>query len=172
VISSWSFCHIAAPFSNYFRAALPLMSLSSFSRPALSEIRNQKIGFIFQEFNLIPQLTVRKNIELPLIFAGKKKDQRNILVAELLDKVGVASKTNAYPTSLSGGEKQRVAIARAIANQPDLILADEPTGNLDSENEAVIIDLLKTLLASLSTTLIIVTHNPAIADQSDRFNYV
>lgn len=144
------------------------VDISMCSDNELADIRNRKIGFIFQEFNLIPQLTVRKNVELPLIFSSKTKKHRNVVVDDLLDRVGISSKADAYPATLSGGERQRVAIARAIANQPRIILADEPTGNLDSENEIKIINLLRNICKQLATTLVIVTHNPSIAEDSDR----
>jgi len=132
-------------------------------------ILRRKIGFIFQDFNLHPVLTAAQNIELPLIYAEKlSKNSRISRVDELLDKVGLLDKKNYIPAELSSGEKQRIGIARALANKPILLLADQPTGNLDSENGSEIIDLLQKLKNSIGLTIILVTHNMDVAKKADR----
>ncbi|NHJ04767.1 MAG: ABC transporter ATP-binding protein [Candidatus Heimdallarchaeota archaeon] len=132
-------------------------------------ILRRKIGFIFQDFNLHPVLTAAQNIELPLIYAEKlSKNSRISRVNELLDKVGLLDKKNHIPAELSSGEKQRVGIARALANKPILLLADQPTGNLDSEIGSEIINLLQKLKNSIGLTIILVTHNMDVAKKADR----
>jgi len=128
----------------------------------LAEIRNRKIGFIFQSFNLIPHASALENVELPLIFRGTPSRARRKIARELLERVGLAGRLHHKPGALSGGEMQRVAIARALVNNPRLILADEPTGNLDTKSGQEIIAIFRELW-SQGHTLIIVTHNPAIA---------
>jgi len=131
----------------------------------LVEIRRQKIGFVFQQFYLIPKLTVFDNIALPLLFSRTTIDRQKII--SLLELVGLQNKIGRYPNQLSGGEMQRVAIARALVNNPEIILADEPTGNLDTENSEKIFELLKSLhLSGLS--VIMVTHNLDLAMRADR----
>ena len=129
---------------------------------ALSELRLHTIGFIFQSFNLIKQLTVRENIELPLFYQGWKTDESNVRAADLADKVGLGKRLNHRPYELSGGEQQRVAIARSLANNPQLILADEPTGNLDSKTGRGIMELI-TELNEQGKTIVMVTHDANIA---------
>lgn len=134
----------------------------------LIKYRRERIGFVFQNYNLIPNLTAIENVMLPLEFAGVGKAKRQARAAELLDKVGLeAGKQTRKPGRLSGGEQQRVAIARALANKPKLILADEPTGNLDSQTGKVIFDLLHTLAKTEQTTIIAVTHDLSIAGKTD-----
>lgn len=135
------------------------------TEPELVRIRRQKIGFVFQQFYLIPKLTVFDNVTLPLLFSRTKKEKQKII--SLLELVGLQDKINRYPNQLSGGEMQRVAIARALVNNPEVILADEPTGNLDTENSEKIFELLKSLhLSGLS--VIMVTHNLDLAMRADR----
>ena len=133
----------------------------------LSEIRNEKIGFIFQGFNLIPNLDAIGNVELPLIYRGIPKGQRRRLAVQALKRVGLSSRMNHRPGELSGGQQQRVAVARAIAAQPPVILADEPTGNLDSRSTSDIMNILKALHQS-GRTVIIITHDDDIARQARR----
>ncbi|HJA64873.1 MAG TPA: ABC transporter ATP-binding protein [Candidatus Mediterraneibacter cottocaccae] len=133
----------------------------------LSEIRNQEIGFIFQGFNLIPNLDAIGNVELPLIYRGVSKQTRRMLATAALTKVGLGKRMKHRPGELSGGQQQRVAVARAIAAQPPVILADEPTGNLDSRSTVEIMNILKELHKS-GRTVIVITHDDDIARQSRR----
>jgi putative ABC transport system ATP-binding protein len=128
----------------------------------LSRIRSRKIGFVFQFFNLLRGLTAAENIETALMLSGAPEKGQGARAKELLAQVGLSEKANAYPSELSGGQQQRVAIARALANDPDLLLMDEPTGNLDSAAEAEIIEILESLNRR-GKTVVIVTHNPEIA---------
>lgn len=133
----------------------------------LIKYRRDKIGFVFQNYNLIPNLTALENVALPMEFAGVKKEERIKRAESLLRQVGLdLAKQNRRPGRLSGGEQQRVAIARALANKPKLILADEPTGNLDSATGKVIVDLLKDLARKEDTTILAVTHDEGIASQA------
>lgn len=134
----------------------------------LASIRRDKIGFVFQSFNLLPRLTVLQNVELPLIYAGVRGKARRNRALELLKLVGLADRGGYRPNQISGGQTQRVAIARALANKPSLVLADEPTGNLDTKSSEAIIDELRRLNRDTHATIVIVTHNPDIADQTDR----
>ena len=133
----------------------------------LAEIRNRKVGFVFQAFNLLPYATAAENVEIPLLFAGMKSKARRLRVTEVLSSVGLADKMDNKPTELSGGEMQRVAIARALANRPNLILADEPTGNLDSASGTEIIKLLDEMHAQ-GHTIIIITHDQSIGNHTQR----
>lgn len=131
--------------------------------------RTKSIGFVFQNYNLIPNLTAAENVMLPMEFAGVPKKQRHERALKLLEEVGIADgKELRKPGKMSGGEQQRVSIARALANQPSLILADEPTGNLDSENGRMIFDLLHDLTRTENTTVIVVTHDLDIAGKTDK----
>jgi len=134
----------------------------------LSMLRNRYIGFVFQTFNLIPRLTALQNVMLPLMIRGVNGLKRVEMAKEALEKVGLARRMNHKPTELSGGEQQRVAIARAIVTNPRIILADEPTGNLDSTSAAEVVDLLSKLNKELGITLVVVTHNPETAAPAQR----
>ena len=141
--------------------------VNSLSSNELADIRNQKIGFVFQAFNLLPYATAAENVEVPLLFAKARGKQRRARVTELLARVGLTDKANNKPTEMSGGEMQRTAIARALANDPDIILADEPTGNLDSKSGMAIVDMFKELWQS-GKTIVIITHDVSIANQAQR----
>ena len=132
-----------------------------------SDVRNREIGFIFQGFNLIPSLTAMENVELPLIYRGVGKRERTKLANAALDRVGLAKRKDHKPSEMSGGQQQRVAIARAIAQAPPILLADEPTGNLDSASTKEIMKIIKRLYSE-GRTVIIITHDPSIADQAKR----
>ncbi len=134
----------------------------------LTEIRNEKIGFIFQFFNLIPTLTALENVALPIQFARRAHFQPNKRAKELLNLLGLGDRLNHRPAELSGGQQQRVAIARALANNPPLLLADEPTGNLDTESGQLVLESLHRIRDEAGTTIVIVTHDLALAQQSDR----
>ena len=134
----------------------------------LADLRLHTLGFIFQQFNLIPTLSAAENVEVALAPAGKTTAERRSRVAELLDRVGLAGRADHLPSQLSGGEQQRVAIARALANDPDVILADEPTGNLDSGTGEAILGLLFELWRETGVTVIIITHDDAIAARARR----
>lgn len=136
--------------------------ISLLSESELAELRGMKVGFIFQQFNLIPNLTVKENVMLPMTFQGIDKDEREDVAEELLEKVGLGDRMDFYPNQLSGGEQQRVAIARALSNDPDVILADEPTGNLDTKTGEKVLDFLKKLNKE-GKTIIMVTHDPDLA---------
>jgi putative ABC transport system ATP-binding protein len=142
------------------------IDISNYPEKKLIGVRRKYFGFIFQYFFLIPTLTVSENIQLPLMFAGVKKSNKEI--TELLAKVGIQERKNHLPGQLSGGEMQRVAIARALINDPKIVVADEPTGNLDSTNSQKIFDLFRTLNKDLGVTIICATHNLDLANQSDR----
>jgi ABC-type lipoprotein export system ATPase subunit len=135
---------------------------------ALSELRKSTIGFIFQSFYLQPFLRLRDNLAVPAMFTNAKKKDTDDKVSSLLEQVGLSDRANHFPKELSGGQIQRAAIARALMNNPKIILADEPTGNLDSANSQSIIDLFKKIRDELGTTVIVVTHNSEIASQADR----
>jgi putative ABC transport system ATP-binding protein len=130
----------------------------------LAQIRGKKIGFIFQQFNLIPNLTAKENVMLPMLFQNVDKEDREEKAEKLLEMVGLRDREDHYPNQLSGGQQQRVAIARSLANDPEVILADEPTGNLDSKTETKIMEFL-TKLNKEGKTVIIVTHAPEIAEE-------
>lgn len=138
------------------------IKISQIDEKDISKIRNLKIGFVFQAFNLLPKLTALQNVELPLVYAGVHKNEREKRAKEMLEKVGLGERIHHKPNELSGGQKQRVAIARALVNNPAIILADEPTGNLDSVSEKEIMELF-TELNSQGKTIIIVSHEPEVA---------
>ena len=132
----------------------------------LARYRREKVGFVFQQYNLIPVLNVEENIELPIKLDNKKVDKKYII--ELMDLLGLGDRKNHLPTQLSGGQQQRVAIARALSAKPSIILADEPTGNLDTKTTEEVMDLLKTSIRKYNQTLIMITHNENIAKKADR----
>jgi ABC-type lipoprotein export system ATPase subunit len=134
----------------------------------LDTFRARKVGFIFQLHNLIPTLTARENVEVPMMGQPIGRGKRKQRARELLDLVGLADRMTHLPNQLSGGQRQRVAIARALANKPAIVLADEPTGDLDTESGGAVMDLMHRLNAELGTTFIVVTHDPAVARQTDR----
>jgi len=133
----------------------------------LAEIRNKEIGFVFQTFNLLPRYTAHENVMLPLIYAGIPKAERDTIAKEILDSVGLSDRITHKPNELSGGQRQRVAIARAMVNNPSIILADEPTGNLDSKTSVDIMKLLD-IIHKKGNTVILVTHEEDIARNANR----
>jgi putative ABC transport system ATP-binding protein len=137
------------------------------TRDQLAEIRNKRVGFVFQNFNLLPHITAQENVELPMLFGGIKPAERKKRAAELLSLVGLGERLDHKPTELSGGQMQRVAIARALAMTPDIILADEPTGNLDTSAGGDIMSIF-TDLWKQGRTLVIITHDPALAKRASR----
>ncbi|VVB53695.1 putative ABC transporter ATP-binding protein [uncultured archaeon] len=143
------------------------IDISSLHESDLAQIRGRKIGFVFQQFNLMPQLTAVENVMLPMIFQDAPTTEREKRAAELLKEVGLGHRLDHRPTELSGGEQQRVAIARALANNPPVVLADEPTGNLDSKSSYEIMGMLKDLNKD-GKTIIVVTHEPDIAKYAER----
>lgn len=143
------------------------VNVSGLDDDDLSRIRNNKIGFVFQSFNLLSKLTALENVTLPLVYAGIKKRERIIKAKKALESVGLSDRTHHLPNELSGGQKQRVAIARALVNEPSIVLADEPTGNLDSKSEKEILEIFKELNRN-GTTIAMVTHEPNIADHCKR----
>ena len=140
--------------------------VAEMSSRQLARVRNQKIGFVFHTFNLLPRATVLKNVELPLLYAGLPKDERRERASAALERVGLSNRAKHRPNELSGGQRQRVAIARALVNNPSLILADEPTGNLDQKTGSEIIDIFTHLAGD--ETIILVTHDPMIASRTER----
>ncbi|MEA5051695.1 MAG: ABC transporter ATP-binding protein [Oscillospiraceae bacterium] len=134
----------------------------------LSAIRNRKIGFVFQTFNLIGRTSALKNVELPMLYAGVPAAQRTARARELLELVGMGDRVKHQPNELSGGQKQRVAIARALANDPAILLADEPTGALDSETSRVVMDIFHDLHRRHGKTIVLITHNQRLAAETDR----
>jgi len=149
------------------RYILDGIDISKSTENELSEIRNKKIGFIFQSFNLLPRLTALENVELPLVYSSVPKEERHKRANELLEMVGLKDRIHHRPNELSGGQRQRVAIARALVNNPSIILADEPTGNLDSKSEGEIIEILQKL-NKMGKTIVIVTHEPSIGEIAER----
>lgn len=143
-------------------------SLKNFSGKQLAKFRNEKLGFIFQSFHLIPDLSVIDNVELPLLYRDISGKERRALAAAALESVGLANRKSHFPNQLSGGQKQRVAIARAIVGKPDIILADEPTGNLDSVMGDEVMDILIRLNKESKTTIVMVTHDERMAKKTDR----
>jgi putative ABC transport system ATP-binding protein len=138
----------------------------------LSSLRNKKIGFIFQSFNLIPRMTSLMNVQLPLINQGVRREEREERALDMLEKVGLLRKALNTPLQLSGGEQQRVAVARALVSNPELILGDEPTGNLDTKNTDALVNLLKELNETTGTTFILITHNREVYERTRRVIYL
>lgn len=134
----------------------------------LSEIRNLKIGFVFQTFNLIARTSAQSNVELPMLYAGMSRSKRAARAAELLEQVEMSDRRRHLPNELSGGQKQRVAIARAMANNPAILLADEPTGALDSQTGRLVMDLFHNLHRKQGKTVVLITHNPELAAETER----
>ena len=157
-------CLDVADAGEYLLDGLPI---ESYSENQLAKIRNEKIGFVFQQYNLIPKLTAEENVELPLIYQKVPKKERMERVKEALDKVNMYPRAKHLPTELSGGQQQRVSIARAIVTRPKLILADEPTGALDSKTSKEIIDIFHDL-HSQGNTIVLITHDNNIAKQAQR----
>ena len=157
-------CLDVADSGEYLLDGIPI---ENYSENELAHIRNRKIGFVFQSFNLIPKLTAEENVELPLIYQGIKKDERTERVAAALERVKLGKRANHFPTELSGGQQQRVAIARAIVTRPSLILVDEPTGNLDSKTTVEIMDIFHEL-HDQGNTIVLITHDDSVAAQAGR----
>jgi putative ABC transport system ATP-binding protein len=149
---------------SYVLAGEPVAKLTASQR---AKVRNRQIGFIFQAFNLIGDLTVYENVELPLTYRGMSSADRKKRVMDALERVGMAHRVKHYPSQLSGGQQQRVAVARAVAGDPAILLADEPTGNLDSKNGEAVMSLLKELHTG-GATICMVTHDPRYAEHADR----
>lgn len=149
---------------DYF---LDNVNVSTMTDGELAEVRNKKIGFVFQTFNLLPRLTALDNVALPLVYSGMSKADRQKRAQEVLDSVGLGDRVDHKPNELSGGQRQRVAIARALVNNPSIILADEPTGNLDTKTSIEIMSIFEKIHA-LGNTVILVTHEPDIAEHAHR----
>ena len=144
------------------------INVKNASEKDMNNIRNQKIGFVFQNFNLIGRTSALKNVELPMLYAGINSKKRTERAMELLKKVGMEERCNHQPNELSGGQKQRVAIARSLANDPAIILADEPTGALDSETSRIVMDIFHELNIKQKKTIILITHSKELAEECPR----
>lgn len=153
---------------EYWLDGLPI---ESYTETELAKIRNQKIGFVFQSFNLIPKLTAEENVELPLIYQKVKRPERQRRVKEALERVGLSHRAKHLPTELSGGQQQRVAVARALVTNPSLILADEPTGNLDSKTTKEIMGMFHELHQQ-GNTIVLITHDNDVAKQAARVIHI
>ena len=143
-------------------------NINDISDDGLSEVRNKQIGFVFQTYNLIPRSTALSNVELPMLYYGMNKKDRRKRAEELLDLVGMKDRMTHQPNELSGGQKQRVAIARALVNNPSIILADEPTGALDSATGRMVMDLFHKIHEEEGKTIVLITHNNELADETQR----
>ena len=161
-------CLDVADAGEYLLDGLPI---EAYSESELAKIRNQKIGFVFQSFNLIPKLSAEENVELPLIYQKVKKSERQKRVKEALERVGLTHRAKHLPTELSGGQQQRVAVARALVTNPSLILADEPTGNLDSKTTKEIMGMFHDLHEQ-GNTIVLITHDNDIAKQAARVIHI
>jgi len=144
------------------------IDISKLANAELANVRNRKLGFVFQDFNLISRMSAGENVELPLLIEGVPKDERRRRAQKLLDRFGLGAKADRNVNKLSGGERQRVAVARALANDPAIILADEPTGNLDTKNTEVMMEFMKQLNDEFGKTVVIITHNPEVAKKAER----
>lgn len=149
------------------RYVLEGIEVGTLGDDALAELRNRRIGFVFQTFNLLPRMSALRNVELPMIYSGLSRESRRGRALEALAAVGLTGRTEHRPSELSGGEQQRVAIARALVNRPAIILADEPTGNLDSKSGEEILGIFRDLVSG-GATIVMVTHNPRVAEQARR----
>jgi len=161
-------CLDIADSGTYLLDGIPI---DDYTENELAQIRNQKIGFVFQQFNLIPKLTAKENVELPLIYQGVPKAERKVRVEKALERVNLGKRAKHLPTELSGGQQQRVAIARAIVTKPKLILADEPTGALDSKTTVEIMDIFHDLHAQ-GNTIVLITHDNDVAHQAARIIHI
>jgi putative ABC transport system ATP-binding protein len=150
---------------TYVLDGIPIQEMT---QNQLSEVRNKKIGFVFQTFNLIPRTTALNNVELPLFYMGVGKSERRKKAERLLDLVGMGDRMTHMPSELSGGQKQRVAIARALANDPAIILADEPTGALDTQTGKMVMEIFLQIHREEHRTIVLITHNPELAEQTER----
>jgi len=146
--------------------------ISKLAESRLAQIRGKLIGFIFQQFNLIPTLSALENVMLPMMFQDTPREERMIRAKSLLEKVGLGDRVHHRPSELSGGQQQRVAIARSLANDPEVILADEPTGNLDSKTGAIVMDFLKKMHKEEGKTIIMVTHDGYVSRAAERIEYL
>ncbi len=154
------------------RILLEGQDISHMEESELAQIRGRKIGFIFQTFNLIPSLTALQNVMLPMVFQDIEKSEREKIASNLLRRVELGDRMRHRPNELSGGQQQRVAIARSLSNNPDIILADEPTGNLDTKTGKVVMDFLHSLQEKEKKTVIVVTHDPTLAKYADKVAYL
>ncbi len=145
---------------------------SNFSEDRLAEVRGKKIGFIFQQFNLLQNLTALENVMLPMIFQGIPEEKRKQKAKQLLESVNLAQRINHKPSEMSGGEQQRIAIARSLVNDPEILIADEPTGNLDSTTGKTVMEILKKLHEEQKKTIVVVTHDPTIAHYSHNIIHI
>ena len=161
-------CLDIADSGTYLLDGIPI---DDYTENELAQIRNQKIGFVFQQFNLIPKLTAEENVKLPLIYQGVPKAERKVRVEKALERVNLGKRAKHLPTELSGGQQQRVAIARAIVTKPKLILADEPTGALDSKTTVEIMDIFHDLHAQ-GNTIVLITHDNDVAHQAARIIHI
>ena len=143
-------------------------NVAALSPDALARIRNETIGFVFQSFNLLPRTSALENVEIPLVYAGLNGRERRRRAQQLLEKLGIAERAHHLPSQLSGGQQQRVAIARALANRPSILLADEPTGNLDTATGEEVMDILQDLNRSEGVTVIVITHEVEVAARARR----
>jgi putative ABC transport system ATP-binding protein len=150
------------------KVALDGKAIDRYGDRELARVRNQRVGFIFQQFHLVSDLSVEDNVEIPLLYRKMSNKERRKAALAALDRVGLSSRTQHFPTQLSGGQQQRVAIARAIVGKPGILLADEPTGNLDSQMGDEIMSILEDLNRNEGTTIVMVTHDPRMADKTHR----
>jgi len=150
------------------KVALDGRAIDRYGDRDLARVRNERLGFIFQQFHLVSDLSVADNVEIPLLYRKMSNKERRRAALAALDRVGLSSRTRHFPTQLSGGQQQRVAIARAIVGKPEILLADEPTGNLDSQMGDEIMSILEDLNANEKTTIVMVTHDPRMAEKTHR----